>query len=236
MSGPLLVCLPLYRSLDVEVFIRFLNMGKDYVSGVRYVRKMYLAASMQKLVEDALNAEEPWQRLVVYEADMLPPVDGFDRIATYPDHLDIVGSVYFQHPPPHNPVIYTQDVEQLNKFRPLYPNQMDIMMDKDGHETLCGDTELACAHKCNRGVFPVDAVGMGFTSIHRRVIENWDPDIPMWGGEMFVGHDLWMTWKSREQGFNVSVDTALECKHITAYPIGYADYRRAITELALAEV
>lgn len=213
MSGPILLCLPLYREVSTEWLVRFLNMNKDYVSGIRYVRKMYLAAAMQKLVEDSLTASEPWKRLVVMEADMLPPVDGLDRIAAYPDHLDIVGSVYMQHQPPHNPVIYSQDEVEHNKFRPIYPGQMAEMM-------------------AAPGLYPVDAVGMGFTSIHRRVLENWDPNIPMWGGEMFVGHDLWFTWKAREQGFTVHVDTGIECGHLTDYPITYHTYVQATQELA----
>ena len=99
---------------------------------------------------------------------------------------------------PHHPVVYQQVTE--TGFKPLHYTQVEPMVEKSG-------------------LYPVDAVGFGFTSIHRRVLEKWDQNTPMFGGELELGHDLWFCREARKQGFAVHVDTAVQCGHLTEVPI-----------------
>jgi len=195
----LLVAIPLYLTVPAIWFCRWEECDKRNVVGVMATRKLYLAASMNNMVGGALERDD-WDRMVVLEADMIPPVDAFTRIANYPDTLDIVGSMYFQHPPPHHPVAYTQADE--DHYRNLHRSQIEPMMD-------------------NPGLYPVDGVGMGFTSIHRRVLETWDENTLMFGGEAELGHDLWFCRAAKRQGFTVHVDSGIECAHLTEIGIGY---------------
>lgn len=181
-------------------FVRFEEMDRTPVAGLVATRKLYLASAMNHMVTDAL-ARDDWDRLVVYEADMLPPPNAFVRISQYSDSLDVVGSMYFQHPPPHHPVVYSQVDE--GHYTHLARNQVDEMM-------------------ASPGVYPVDAVGMGFTSIHRRVLANWDTNIPMFGGEQHqIGHDMYFCREAQRQGYSVHIDSGIECGHITELPVTY---------------
>jgi hypothetical protein len=197
----LLLCLPLYTSVSTNFFVRFLELDRTHVVDTLAVRKLYLAASMQRLFEQCKDRDD-WDRLVVLEADMMPPRDALNRIALYPDQLDIVGSAYWQHPPPHHPVIYAQVDD--DHYTHLFPGQVDTMM-------------------AAPGLYPVDAVGFGFTSVHRRVLQKWDPGMHWFGGENALGHDLSFCREARRQGFAVHVDTAIMCGHLTEVPISYND-------------
>lgn len=178
-------------------------MDRRHVVGVMATRKLYLASAMSNMVKGALERDD-WDRMVVFEADMMPPADAFLRIAEYPDELDIVGSVYFQHPPPFHPVIYSQ-VDDAH-FRNLHRSQIDAMMEKPG-------------------LYPADAVGFGFTSVHRRVLEKWD-DTPMFGGETELGHDLFFCREARRQGFSVHADSGIECGHLTEMAVNYENTKQ----------
>ena len=210
MRGRLLVAMPLYTHVSVAWFLSWCMLDKSAMVEHLAVRKLYLEASMCNMVASALKSNSGWDRMVVYEADMMPPVNALNRIADYPDQLDIVGSMYFQHPAPHRPLVYAQVDE--NHYTALLPNQIDEMMAKPG-------------------VYPVDAVGLGFTSIHRRVLEKWDPAVPMFaGGEL--GHDMWFSREAKRQGFMVHVDSGIECSHLTEWPVGYQDSKRLHTEIS----
>src|SRR6266404_2026545 len=100
MSARLIVSLPLYLSVPVMWFVRWLEVDKTSVVDILATRKHYLTSAMNNMVTDALTRDN-WDRLVVYEADVLPPRDALVRISQYPDSLDIVGSMCFQHPVPH---------------------------------------------------------------------------------------------------------------------------------------
>jgi hypothetical protein len=62
---------------------------------------------------------------------------------------------------------------------------------------------------------------MGFTAIHRDVLENWDSDVPMWRTHP-NSHDIHFCRMARQQGFGVYVDSAIVCDHITESVVSYA--------------
>jgi len=196
-AARLLVSIPLYLTVPALWFCNWESMDKRNVVGVMATRKLYLASAMRNMVAGALERDD-WDRMVVLEADMLPPADAFLRIAQYPDSLDIVGSLYHQHPEPHHPVVYEQVTD--TGFRPLHFTQIEPMVEAPG-------------------LYEVGAVGMGFTSIHRRVLEKWDTETPMWDSPD-IGHDLYFCREARRQGFSVRVDTAIQCGHLTEIAVG----------------
>lgn len=198
MTARLLVAVPLYLTVPAIWFCNWEAMDRSSVVGVMATRKLYLAAAMNKMMKGALERDD-WDRVVVFEADMMPPADAFVRVAEYPDELDIVGCMYFQHTPPFNPVIYSQ-VDETH-YRNIDRSQIEHMMD-------------------DRGLYPVDAVGFGFTAVHRRVLEKWD-DTLMFGGETELGHDLYFCREAKRQGFSVHVDSYLDCGHLTEMAINF---------------
>lgn len=206
MPNNIVVSLPLYLSVPATWLVRFIEVDKTHVVDYLATRKLYLAKSMTTMMQGALKLEADWDRILVWEADMLPPRDAINRIAQYPDTLDIVGCMYFQHAAPHHPIVYQQEDE--DHYRALDASQVTAMLDKPG-------------------IYPVDAVGMGFTSIHRRVLEKWDDTVPMFGGEHVLGHDMFFSREARRQNFSVAVDSGIQCLHLTEVGIGFEDARRA---------
>jgi hypothetical protein len=207
MSNKIIVSLPLYLSVPAAWLVRFIATDKTHVvpDGYLATRKMYLAKSMATMMQGALEIDG-WDRILVWEADVLPPVDAINRIAAYPDSLDIVGGLVFQHDPPYPVIAYAQEDE--DHFRGLHHSQVQPMADSPG-------------------IYPVGATGMGFTSIHRRVIEKWNPDVPMFGGENLLGHDMWFCREARRQGFGVHVDSGILCQHLSEVAIGWDDHNNA---------
>jgi hypothetical protein len=182
----------------------WLQLKKDNVVGVVASDGAYITHAMDALTAMAFEKFPDFDRMVVYEADMLPPVDAFDHIATYGDEHDIVGSAYFKHHFPHDLQAYGQPNPPY--FETLHRNVARQMID-------------------NPGLYEVGGVAMGLTSISRRVLADWPGDVPMWTpAPPLVGHDLHFCNEARKQGYRVWLDTALGCGHISERPVGYADW------------
>jgi hypothetical protein len=131
-------------------------------------------------------------------------------MAQYGDEYDIVGTVYFKHDLPHHVMAWMQ--VDKPRFSPLTRDVVKLMVDEPG-------------------LYEVDGVAMGFTSIHRRVFENWDPEVSMWyPSPPFVGHDLHFCNEALKQGFKIWVDSGIGCGHLTLIPIGYDDSQTALAE------
>lgn len=203
----LVLAMPLYTHVSVNWLVRFLSMDKSPVVDYLAVRKQYLSSAMTKLFEQATQLDVEWDRVVVLEADMMPPRDALIRIANYPDELDVVGTLYHQHSWPHHPCVFEQVDE--NNYRTLGTTQTLAMADKPG-------------------CYPVDGVGFGLTSVHRRVLEKWDGQ-PMFAAQQeLLGHDLFFCRAAKRQGFSVHVDTAIRCGHLTEVQTTQDDYLDAI--------
>jgi hypothetical protein len=92
--------------------------------------------------------------------------------------------------------VYSQvTTDDGDYFNPLHLSQVKPMMS-------------------NPGLYPVDAVGFGLTSVHRRVFEKWDQNIPMFEGSE-LGHDMQFCRAARRLGFTVHADTAIHCGHLS---------------------
>jgi hypothetical protein len=186
-------------------------MQKDAVVGQVSTKALYLPLAMKNLVEMTFKMFEPgsWDYLVVYEHDMIIPEDGFEKMSHYdPDVHHVVGSAYYKHEAPHHMMAWTQIDPPL--FSPMTSAQVRQLHDYPG-------------------LYPVDGVAMGFTAISRKVLENWDHQYPMWDAqEPLKGHDLWFCHAAKLQGFNIYLDSAIQCGHLTQQPIGYGDSQAAL--------
>jgi hypothetical protein len=208
--GKIVLASPLYTHVSVNWLTRYLELDRTHVAATLIVRKMYLVSAMQKLFSDAQALADDWTRIIIYEADMIPPRDAVNRIAHYPDEIDIVGSAYFGHSAPYTPMVYGQVDER--HYQAWHHSSLDPKINPPG-------------------LYPADGVGFGFTSIHRRVLEKWDHDrIPMFGNELQMGHDLAFCTGARAQGFSVWCDTAIHCGHLTENITTIDDARRYTQE------
>lgn len=203
----LLTAFPVYHQIPATFFTRYLGMNKTNVVGNIVVDSVYLPVAMNMIVNQALKVKT-WDRLVIMEQDTLPPLDAFDRVDQYTQ--DIVGSMYFRHSPPHDATVYIQEENSL-LHNPLTPQTVKDWSDKPG-------------------LYECSAVGLGFTSIARSVLENWDKDIPMFSADKsivdFGSHDLWFCYQARQQGFKVYVDTGVQCDHLTEVGINLSDNQK----------
>lgn len=207
----IVVAFPLYRQIPVSWFFQWLQMEKEPIVGTVATEGVPLEISMQTMVNMAFEKfGNDWDRMVVYEHDMIPPLDAFNRIATYPDEADIVGTTYFKHDYPHHVMAWMQVIPP--RFSPLTAEVVQDMVEKPG-------------------LYPVDGVAMGFTSIHRRVFENWDTNVEMWRPTPpLVGHDLHFCNEAKKQGFNVLLDSGMGAGHLTLVPIGYSHSQQALKD------
>src|ERR1700758_4363776 len=96
----ILLALPLYKTVPAKFLCHLMTMNQSMVAGYVYSEGAYLTLTMELIVKRALEFDGPWTRLVVIEADMLPPVNALNRMAAYSPERHIVGSMYFQHTPP----------------------------------------------------------------------------------------------------------------------------------------
>ena len=190
----LIVAFPLHRQVSVKFFTNYLKMDRTAVIDEIIVDGPPIVDAMNSIVELALRNLD-WDRLVIFEHDMVPGRDALARIAHYPVTADIVGSMYFRHEPPHEAYVYV-----------------------DGQSI---DSEIVEQWCSTPALYPCDTVGLGFTSIARHVLEDWDP-----GHQMFFrtpgiwSHDFWFCSHARDQGYNVYADSAIICGHLTEVEIG----------------
>lgn len=202
----LIVGFPLYKQVPAAFFMNYLNMDKREVVYTIAINGVYTPTAMQQMVDSALRIgkDDPgaqWERLVVLEHDMIPPADGFARMASYGPDKHIVCAMYFQHYPPHLAIAMGPKNDGSGSVMPIGPDIVAVMAQTPA-------------------LYEVSAVGLGFTAIHRDVLEQWDKSIPMFSVDGNMSHDVWFCLRAREQGFNVFVDSAIQCDHLTEAAIG----------------
>lgn len=218
--GPqkLVVALPLYRSLPVAWFFNWLEVDKSPLIGHVCTDGMYLPQAMETLIGMAFDKCPDFDRLVVLEHDMIIPTNAFTRIASYGPEYDIVGSIYHKHEHPYH-VMAWMSVDKP-RFSPLTRSMVQTMVD-------------------NPGLYQVDGVAMGLTSIARHVLEDWNPAVPMWQPvPPFIGHDLHFCHEAkkpqhgpnRDMAYKVWLDSGIGCGHLTQIPIGYPHFLDALAE------
>ena len=173
----------------------------------------YVALNMRGIVTKALLIPD-WERLLVLETDMLCPPDTLLRHMAHSE--PVVGSLYFTHYPPYLPVA---SVKHKRGYRSLLPEEI---------------RQLAVA---GEGVYPVESVGLGCTSIRRDVLEGWPKHLPyfqsrysqganMMGENAFgeVSHDAWFCAQVRKQGYQIYLDPSIRCDHLSKVRVNLTTY------------
>lgn len=209
MSGArLFVVFPLYYTVPVAWLASLLYLDKGPMVGCTLSKGVYIVDAMARLVDEALKAPD-WDRLIVWEHDVLVPSNALRRIARYTDEHPIVGSMIYTHLPPYSPYVFTKSSQPGLMYDALTPE--------------------AAAHAMNTpGLYECDAIGMGFTSIARFVLQEWKPDVPMWRSDkMFHSHDLWFCHYAAQQGHRIFFDSAMQCAHLTEVSVDVAHHRHA---------
>jgi hypothetical protein len=207
-DAKIVLAFPLYRQVPVSWFFNYLQLDKTHVAAHVGTEAMYVPLAMQTLIDLAYEHCPDFDRIVVIEHDMEFPLNAIERIANYGPEHDIVGSVYFKHDAPHH-VMAWMKVEPP-KYSPLTADVVQTMVETPA-------------------LYEVDAVALGFTSISRRVIDEWDPSVPMWDPiPPLVGHDLHFCNEAKKQGFGIYLDSGIGCGHLTLMPIGYAHSQAAL--------
>ena len=147
MTQKLVVAFPLYRQIPVSWFFNWTKMEREHGANVVAVvgtEAVYLPMAMHDMINQAFAECPDFDRLVVFEHDMMPPLDAFERIAQYGPEHDIVGTMYFKHDWPHHVMAWMQ--VEAPFYSPLTAEITKTMVD-------------------NPALYEVDAVAMGFTAI-----------------------------------------------------------------------
>lgn len=195
----ILVAMPLYKQVPVSWFLNWSAMDKSRCTELLALEGVYLPRAMDQLVKTALKRPD-WEWFVSFEHDMLVPTDAFDRVASYPDHCDIVSATYFEHGKPYG------------------------IMAWDRVDGVFHQLSSTWAHQAlnTPRLYEVDGVPMGFTAIRRRVLEEWDGS-SMWHSDQRT-HDLQFSLEAKRQGRSIWLDTALRCGHLSEVSIDYRDF------------
>lgn len=203
----IVVLIPAYVNVSTRFLTNILGLVALHPEPVDFLvmQSPYVDQAMRHAVQDLLSIPE-WKRLVVVETDMVAPKEALVKHAFHTD--DIVGSVYFQHAPPHQ--INCMIAEPGDTGRYGHPNAVSVkeMLEKEA-------------------LWECDVVGLGFTSIARHVLEDWNSDIPTFMNGYkheerdnefthgTISHDVHFCIEARKQGFKVYLDTSIRCQHIT---------------------
>lgn len=244
----LLVALPLFGSVSVTFFDRWNQLDKSPMVRMSSMKCPYIHLSMRTIVEESL-AQTGWDRLVILEHDMIPPIDALVRIATVHKDHDIVGCMYFKHEPPHYPYVWNRvgnepcDIEAQRLSKEIKAGLKKTKRTDENHRQQAAarqrayELELLANNRrlpppiqvikqwCDKpGLYECDAVGMGLTSISRKMLEAWPEDISMFNAPAELpyrgSHDLWFCDKAKDQGFKVWCDSGLIVEHLTTVPVG----------------
>jgi len=197
--------------------LELLNNFPDHIE-IEFIIGVYTPHAMRMAVRNLLNPElhaQDWERIVVIEADMILPKTALIKHALHTD--DIVGSVYVQHSPPFLINAQWQAADGSRRWGHPTPESWRPMLSKEA------------LYKC-------DVVGLGCTSIARRVIDEWPSDVLMFWNDFSpidkddpttigeVSHDVWFCTHARDLGFQVWIDTSIRCAQLTEGQVTIANY------------
>lgn len=213
----IIVGFPLYKSVPAAFFAQWLCLDLSHVRATAVTNGVYITDAMQVLVDYALDRADNWDRLVILEHDMIVPAEAFNRISTYQSDKHIVGSVYFQHTAPHHATVFGPKPNGgPNDILPFGPDIIQKI------------TDTPALYECS-------AVGFGLTTIHRSVLEDWDPDVPMFQRVKDYSHDTYFCELARKQGFKIYVDSSIVCEHITEAAVGLPHNQSYLEECLKAQ-
>lgn len=145
-----------------------------------------------------------WTRLLSLEHDHSFPPDVFRR------HAQAKQPIYAG--------VYTlRDIEN--------PLPVFFVWDKGRNNAIRPDAAVMKKMLDEPGVYPVDCVPMGCTSIAREVLESWPKDKPFFNSGVSangttISHDIFFSRVAQDAGWQPTVDTSLLVDHFTLVPTG----------------
>lgn len=143
--------------------------------------------------------ENPYAEfLLFYDTDIVPPPDALRKLMGY--KADIISGLYHQKRPPFYPLL-------MRKHTSLQRGYMTVIRWVEGK------------------VVEVDATGLGFMLVHKRVFQKVDPPWFWFDTERNISEDFNFCAKAKENGFKVYVDTSIILGHLAHLTINLDTYR-----------
>lgn len=202
--------------------------GKKSTSGCR------IEINRNELVYWFLNDPRQAEWLLFLDNDMVFPSELGVQLSKW--RKPVVGGLYFQSGPPHDPIVFDQGQLRDNKwgvptqyYNPLRDQVFDFLeMNRVPFipypmilTNPTGDPLLSCG-----------GVGTGALMIHRSVLEQMRPPWFIYKGD--EGEDLLFCQRVREElGLPVYVDMSTMCGHLTLETKTQADFRQTFLERGL---
>jgi hypothetical protein len=197
-----MICLPL-AEVGYTFFWQMLTGAVKYIGW--HIDNNLLMTNSGQFLPDAHNTmvkaalEIPgWDRILFIEHDHSFPSNLLEHMSEYTD--PIVGALYFNRMvEAPEPIVYYWNTNRTAIGR-LQPFQMAPILEK-------------------RGLYTVDVVPMGCTSIRRDVFENWPKDIPYFAAPTSqvngkqMSDDVFFCRHAQNQGYEIKVDSAIVPKH-----------------------
>jgi len=198
----LMICCPL-AEVGYSFFWQMLTGAVKHIGW--HIDNALLMTNSGQFLPDAHNTmvkaalEIPgWTRLVFLEHDHSFPSNMLELMAEYTD--PVVGGLYFNRMvEAPEPIVYYWNSNRTAIGR-LQPFQMAPILE-------------------TRGLYTVDVVPMGCTSIRRDVFENWPKDVPFFAAPTSsingkqMSDDVFFCRHAQNQGYEIKVDSRIEAKH-----------------------
>jgi len=214
--GPRVVIgVPHTGSVPVEWAVAAMALEKPPHTTFIFNRGAPIDVTRELIVDEFLQGPAEW--LLFFDTDVIPPRDALMRLLSH--NLPIVSALYYRR--------------HAEPGRPLHPAMWRLI--REGEEARCPTCGEARRLPVGRylpiteypkGLVEVDAVGLGFCLIHRRVFEVVERKCgrpfflwthgreKLFNAPVGVSEDFFFTAKVREAGFKVLVDTTVVCGHL----------------------
>lgn len=228
-----LLFFPVFHSVLPAAFQNFLRLMchairycPDYNFDPWVMPRMSIHGAMNMAVDAALSQGHEY--LIAFDDDCLPelpefPVGDPRRWQVIP-RLIALGNLGF---PIVTGVGYMRGFPHTTTVGRMYPHGTSLVMGKHEHEdTFKGfywvdNLELHKDELDGNGLLKVDFCGVPIICIHRSVLEKVPKPLfetrDEGGGQ--CTHDIYFCNKARDCGFDVHVDTHIDCGHIIEQPI-----------------
>ena len=177
------IAMPCKESVPIQTLVAILNLHKPeyYFLSNNYIP---LDKSRNDMVAKFLCLHPDASYLLFLDSDMVFPRDALIRL--YQHEAPIVGALYFQKYPPFFPVAGCRIAREKTKAIHL------LVQWQEGQ------------------LFPVDALGLGFTLIRRDVFQKIEYP---WFEFKELSEDFEFMYKAQKAGFKVLLDSSILCLH-----------------------
>jgi len=211
------IVIPTRDHLNAATVISLLGTNYSWIPKSKSLRRKIIAGGILTLQrnEAVQRMEGDW--LLFIDDDMVWQPDAIEKLVQTREQydLDIVGALCFRRSPPHQPTLYMRTEPNAGPYNFL--------------------------EKWDYDVVEVDATGMAFCLIHKRVFERI-ADSPMptlaerqglglpqffaWQGKL--GEDLRFCQDAKAAGCKIFVDTRIPIGHVGEFEVGEQDFLKQI--------